>query len=260
MNKQTKAFLRNCLPKQLKPHRILRGPLRGRTIVTSWAHNFSAMAGRIEPGVIGWFKRNAKPGETWLDIGANYGYTTMVLADLVGRNGNVYGFEPKLETAGCLAATVAANRYSQITVVPMALSTVETIACKRFTTEGSMAVGAEFGSIEGPVETLTVARLDWLWPRIAGERAIDGIKIDVQGMELDVLRGMTRLLRMHTPKLLVEIHAGVNRRELLDLLESCGYEPRGAAVYEENSAEPLYRDNFSYSFTKRVGAPVLQER
>lgn len=261
MNRQFKAFLRRLLPARVKPHRILGGPLRGHTMVTSWQHNFSSLVGRTEPAVIAWFDRNAKPGETWLDIGANYGYTALALADRVGPNGHVYAFEPKLETAGCLAGTVAANRLSQITVVPMALSTCDTIASNRFTTAGSMAVGAQSGTVEGPVETLTVARLDWLWPRIAGDRGIDGVKIDVQGMEIDVLRGMTKLLRMHTPKLIVELHSGVDRREFLDLLESCGYERRGAPVHDEASAEPEYRDNFSYSFNKRVvGAPVLMER
>jgi FkbM family methyltransferase len=248
MNTKLKGFLRDLLPTRVKPHTILAGPLRGRTMVTSWRHNFTSLTGRTEPAVIAWFEQNVKAGETWLDIGANYGYTAMVLADCVGHDGRIYAFEPKLETAGCLAETVAANRLNQVTVIPMALSTCETLAFKSFTTSGSMAVGAERG-LEGPLETLTIARLDWLWPRIAGDQKIDGVKIDVQGMELDVLRGMVRLLRAHTPKLIVEVHTGVDRRELLDLLESCGYERSGAAVLPEpGSAQPLYRDNFSYAF------------
>jgi len=44
---------------------------------------------------------------------------------------------------------------------------------------------------------------------------IDGVKIDVQGMELDVLSGMKRLLKTYTPKLIVELHPGVDRDALL---------------------------------------------
>ena len=40
------------------------------------------------------------------------------------------------------------------------------------------------------METILVARLEWLWPQICGGQAqIDGIKIDVQGMEIETLRG-----------------------------------------------------------------------
>jgi hypothetical protein len=49
-------------------------------------------------------------------------------------------------------------------------------------------------------------------------------------MELNVLRGMTSLLRKYRPKLAVEIHSGVNRNELLDLVKSAGYVPEGRPI------------------------------
>jgi FkbM family methyltransferase len=182
-----KAFLRNMLPRQVKTHRILAGPLRGHKMVTSWHRNFSGLTGRTEPGVNSWFAKNAHAGETWLDIGANYGCTALRLADLVGPMGRVFAFEPKLDTCGNLAETVAVNRMAQIVVVPVALGSNEDLDVRRFATSGSMAVGTDLA--DGPPETLMVARLDWLWPRIAGGHSpIHGVKIDVQGMELEVMR------------------------------------------------------------------------
>src|SRR5882762_4569825 len=78
-----KAFLRNFLPRQVRAHRILAGPLRGRKMVTSWYHNFTSLTGRTEPDVNSWFAKTVREGETWLDIGANYGYTALALAGLV---------------------------------------------------------------------------------------------------------------------------------------------------------------------------------
>ena len=66
--------------------------------------------------------------------------------------------------------------------------------------------------------------LDAIWDGIAdGDPVVHGIKIDVQGMELDALRGMRRLLARHRPKIVLEIHRDVPRDDVLALLESCGY-------------------------------------
>jgi hypothetical protein len=95
-----------------------------------------------------------------------------------------------------------------------------------------------------------VARLDWLWDRICGgRRVINGVKIDVQGMEIEAVKGMLGLLGEFGPKLVLEVHRGVDRGELLDLIESVGYCRRGEPVdpAAENSG-PLYLDDRSYSF------------
>ena len=164
----------------------------------------------------------------------------------MGSRGRVFAFEPKLVTCGYLSETVRLNGLSQVTVVPVALGTPKFLELTQFQTSGSMVVG--FGMATGPSETVLVTELDWLWPRISGDRRpIDGIKIDVQGMELDVLRGMKRLLKAYTPKLVLELHAGVDRDAVLDLLESCGYQRQGMPVYA--STDALYHDNLSYAFT-----------
>jgi hypothetical protein len=99
-------------------------------------------------------------------------------------------------------------------------------------------------------ETIMLARLDWLWPRICGEnQQIDGVKIDVQGMETEVLWGMRDLLKKHAPKLVIELHKGVNRDELLSLVTSQGYSlPPTAIEPIPGENEPLYLDDRSYAF------------
>ena len=75
-----KETIRELLPRRLKAHRILAGPLRGAKIVTSWHDYPGAILGRTERPLLGWFQANVQPGQTWLDIGAHYGYTAIALA------------------------------------------------------------------------------------------------------------------------------------------------------------------------------------
>ncbi|HEY6210465.1 MAG TPA: hypothetical protein VIW28_15495, partial [Gemmatimonadales bacterium] len=115
------AHIRWLMPRAIRPHRILAGPLRGRTIVTSWHDYPGAILGRTERALLRWFERNVKAGETWLDAGAHYGYTAIALSELVGRSGRVFAFEPVLATAGHLARTRALNDLPQLIVVPFGL-------------------------------------------------------------------------------------------------------------------------------------------
>jgi hypothetical protein len=55
--------------------------------------------------------RNAKPGQVALDVGANHGYYTLLLADLVGPNGKVHAFEPNPRLAELLGQNIALNGY-----------------------------------------------------------------------------------------------------------------------------------------------------
>jgi hypothetical protein len=75
MDEKIKRFLRRFLPRNIRSQRIFWGPLRGHKIVTSWYDYPSAILGRTERALIEWFSRNVKVNETWLDVGAHYGYT-----------------------------------------------------------------------------------------------------------------------------------------------------------------------------------------
>src|SRR5436190_11305500 len=122
-----KAQLRRLLPRAIRPHRILGGRLRGFRIVTSWHDYPGAITGRTERGLLAWFENNVRRGETWLDVGAHYGYTAIALSRLVGAKGRVFAFEPMLATAGCLDRTRALNGLSQLTLIPCALGTPESV-------------------------------------------------------------------------------------------------------------------------------------
>jgi FkbM family methyltransferase len=249
-----KTHFRRLLPRGIRPHRILWGPLRGCWIVTSWHDYPGAIIGRTERPLLNWFEHNARVGETWLDIGAHYGYTALALSRLVGRGGRVFAFEPDLATAGFLAQMRILNRLDQLTVIPCGLGGRESLSLASLPAVRGM-VDSTVASDGRWAESFLVAPLEWLWPRICGERArFDGVKIDVQGMEVDTLTGMTSLLRKFAPKLVIEVHRGVSRRRLLDLLVSFGYSRASAPVAPApGETEPQYFDDHSYSFEPCVG-------
>jgi len=203
--------------------------------------------GRTERDLLDWFQQNVKPGETWLDVGAHYGYTAIGLSRLVGPSGRVFAFEPVVSTAGCVAQTRILNGLTQATVVPCGLGDPESLACFKLPLERGMADQTLIADAERWWESIQIARLDWLWPRLnGGIDAIDGVKIDVQGMEIDALRGMEDLLRRQHPKLVIELHDGVDRTTVLDLLARTGYQTRCCAIEPQGDAR--FKDNHSYAF------------
>ena len=159
-------------------------------------------------------------------------------------------FEPVVSTAGCVAQTRGLNGLRQATVVPCGLGAPESVAYLKLPLERGMADQTLSGDAERWWEPIQIARLDWLWPLLnSGIDAIDGVKIDVQGMEIEVLRGMEDVLRRQHPKLVVELHAGVDRSTVLDLLARAGYQTKGCAIEPQSNEE--FKDNRSYVFVAK---------
>jgi len=236
------------LPKSVRPHRILAGPLAGQRIVTSWHDYPAAIAGYTERELLSWFAQNVEPGKTWLDVGAHYGYTAIALCRLVGPQGRVFAFEPMSRTAGHLAHTRCLNRLAQMTVLPFALGASSELSLMQLpVVRGMVDSTVQAG---GWHETFLITSLDWFWPLICGgQERIDGIKIDVQGMEVEVLQGMRDTLTKWKPRLVVEVHAGVDRSRLLDLIQAAHYSRKADPIEPmDGETEPRYLDNRSYAF------------
>lgn len=230
MNPTLKRGLRRLLPRTLEAHTIYAGPLRNWRIVTSWHDYPAAILGRTERPLLDWFAQNVHAGETWLDIGAHYGYTALALCNRVGTHGRVFAFEPMLRSAGCISETRRLNHLTQLVVVPLALGNSPGFAVEHLPVERGMVDSTlktapdDLSNGHRWHETLFVTQLDQLWQGLCGnDNHIDGIKIDVQAMELEVLRGMEHLLRAQHPKLVVEVHEGVSRTDLVSLLARIGY-------------------------------------
>jgi FkbM family methyltransferase len=217
-------------------------------MVTSWHDYPAGILGKTEAGLLEWLFRSVCPGETWLDIGAHYGYTSLAMSELVKDAGRVFAFEPMIATAGHLNETRAIGDLRNLSVIPFALGCpAGHIEIQHLPTTRGMI---DSGLRGAPSEMLIVADFDSVWPGICGgDPTIHGVKIDVQGMELFVLRGMREALSEYRPKLVIELHHGVDRRGVLELLAACGYtKPATAIDPVPGEAAPRYLDDHSYAF------------
>lgn len=248
-----RSWLRPLLPRAIRPRRIIAGPLRGTWLVTSW-HDYSAgLTGRTERALLDWFGHHVRPGDTWLDVGAHYGYTAFAMARLVGPHGRVFTFEPVAATAGYMDRGRELNGLAQITVVPLGLGSPRTLEIRRLPLTRGMADSTLPPGATRRFVTVPVAHFDWVWPLLhGGNPAIHGVKIDVQGMELEVLTGMQDTLRRWRPQVVVELHAGVDRARILSLLREIGYSTAGVPVDPvRDEGTPLFLNDRSYAFDPR---------
>jgi len=182
-------------------------------------------------------------------VGAHYGYIALALSALVGPTGRVFAFEPVLATAGQLSRMRVLNHLNHLTVVPLGLSAATELQSIEVSLVRGMADHSL--SVHGTaVDRIFAVGLDTVWPSLArGDEKVHGVKIDVQGMELEVLRGMQGILLASRPRLVLELHEGVDREAILMLLAKAGYVGTGEAVWPPMDSDPReLLDNRSYCF------------
>ena len=154
----------------------------------------NASSGGLEPGVRRVLQALLRPGMRAADVGANVGLLTLAMAVAVGSSGRVRAFEPEARARRQLAKTLHLNGLRQVQLSDAAVGAEP----GRLTFHESPVIGHsslydlpedERGG-ERAVQ-VEVVRLDDAVP--PGE-PLDVVKIDVEGAELDVVRGMGRLL------------------------------------------------------------------
>ena len=183
------------------------------------------MLGTSAPGLQAAFQLFAQPKMTALDVGANVGFCSILLARLVGAHGNVVSFEPMASNARMIGRNAKANAYAHISVHELALGKVDghvAFAVSENPNWGKLASLGAPAKMSGE-QSVRVVRLDSL----IRERTVpppDLIKIDVEGGETDVLEGAAETLRSARPILLIDLH-GTNAA-VARILEEQGYDAR----------------------------------
>lgn len=151
------------------------------------------------------FRAAVAPGATVLDIGANIGAYTVLFALWTGRAGRVVAFEPAPASLAGLARQVKLNGVAdRVEIVAAAMSDREGRAL--FDCDGASGANALIptAAAVGRAECVRTMSID----AFCAARGIrpDVIKVDVEGAELDVLRGARQTIASCSPALFVEIH------------------------------------------------------
>lgn len=156
--------------------------------------------------------RAVRPGMVCVDIGANLGYHALLMADLAGPGGRLLAVEPNPAMARLLQANLDINGFGpRARVLAAALGDGQAASGFLAIPHGepknaALIPGAAAGrAAEGAaVLDVPVLALDSLagdWPRI------DLVKIDAEGAEDAILRGMAAILRRDRPLLVLEFNA-----------------------------------------------------
>lgn len=168
------------------------------------------------------------------DIGANSGYYGILAAHLSKGKTKTFSFEPLSEYASLIEESVNLNRLeNQVRVFKTALGDKETTATIELAGSGSSLVPGFLGAKSNhPKREIAVSRLDDLVEK-QNLPLPHFIKIDVEGFELEVLKGSPKTLNRALPILFIEVASTLNRdtgdfvnksaNQVFDLLTGLGY-------------------------------------
>lgn len=205
--------------------------------------------GVFEAEVTKLIKENLSNGMVAIDVGSDMGYFTAIMAKKVGINGRIFAFEPiswgynrTLENLYLNnLKNVIMSKYalfdksgSTVIISPGKESRVDPEVNRVIDNKNSLHV--DLIKFDDYIEGINIDRIDL-------------IKIDCEGAELNILKGMKKTLLKYNPKLIVEVHLdkikhyGFTKADLLDFLANMDY------VYEKIS-NTLEEEHFYFKILK----------
>jgi FkbM family methyltransferase len=184
-----------------------------------------------ERPIVALFRRFVRPGDIFLDIGANLGFYSFFVGAICGRDGEVHAFEANPRLRMHLMRSIELNRHQaniQLNSVAvgrtntmMQLYGVERIGCSSLYQHEWLNRNT---SVTVPVTTIDEYR------RNRKLRRIDAVKIDIEGAELDAFHGMANTFEECPPWIIV--------CELMPALNTHGATPQDN-LRRASSAEPM---------------------
>jgi len=184
---------------------------------------FRSISGTEEPEM-SLLKSLVKSGDHVLDIGANFGAYTKVLSEIVGSKGSVRSFEPIPEMNAYLTSHLDKTGLENVKLESLAVTSFtgkSFFHIPKFSHKGENFYEAHL-SDKGELEVSTI-KLDDL--NFSSKIAF--VKCDVEGAELEVLRGGAKFLEEHKPILMLEIndsHQSENGKAIIQFLADYGYQ------------------------------------
>ncbi len=175
-----------------------------------------------------------RPGDRAVDVGANNGMLTLLMARLVGAEGSVDALEPNPICAARIRRSMELNKLSQVRLHVCAVGDAEGTATLRQTSPhtGTSTLGALPEAEKGGIHrefAVRVATGDSIL--LPDSRPVRVLKMDVEGYECSALRGLRGLIDRDHPAIITEVDArwlarcGGTPHDLELLLREMGYSP-----------------------------------
>lgn len=202
------------------------------------------LLGLHEPNTFEVFRQLILPGMVVADIGANRGYFSIFLDDLVGGSGSVFAFEPVPGTFAALERALERNNSCHVKAVKKAVTNVDAVTQFYLSHTHYMAsLDANWAGRSGGTIDVEGVQLDTFFA--SQSRGPDFIKMDIEGGGVYALPGMENVIRSYEPCMLLESHTPEEDRAIGHALSLIDY-----AVFRCGSKIPVsnlakdYRDRF----------------
>ncbi|MEK7263732.1 MAG: FkbM family methyltransferase [Bacteroidota bacterium] len=171
---------------------------------------------RYEQAETDLIKSILKPGNTFVDVGANIGYYSLLASQCVGEKGKVYSFEPAPNNFSLLQKNIAANKLQNIIATQKAIAEKQGIL--RLFMDEHLSGGHQIfdsGLKSHSVDVETISLDEFFLPKNV---KIDLLKIDIEGAEMFALEGVKKTIASNpTMKLITEFYPV--------MIERCGFSP-----------------------------------
>lgn len=152
--------------------------------------------------------RLIKPGMKVIDVGANFGYYSLLMALSVGSTGKVVAIEPNPTIAEILSRTLDLNGYSWVKLVARAASATEhqllTLFQPKNEPKNTAVVPDNWPPDAGTIFRTQSTTIDAVAAELGG---VDFIKIDAEGAEFDIIDGMQKTIEQYRPMIIIEYNA-----------------------------------------------------
>lgn len=184
-----------------------------------------------EPETVRWLEKNLAIGDVFWDIGANVGAYTLIAANLVGDQGDVISFEPEPSNFYALNRNIRLNKFSNVTPLCLALADENKVFEISLSSFEPGSASHDWGLIKkdsahledgGMTQKILCANGDFIinelkipLPKI--------LKIDVDGAELLVIKGLDKILKFNVAHLIIEL-SQVNYKIAMSRLKDLGFE------------------------------------
>lgn len=228
------------LGRETRPRKIVRGLASGYRICVSPVDHLGYLIGTSEPHLQGIIREYVAAGDTVYDIGANIGYVSLSLAKSVGPSGRVIAFEPVPKSVDYFRESVKINHLTNVQLMECAASdrcgeAVIRIA-ENLSTASLVWHRKNPSATQLTIRTVQIDQLvesgDLSCPRF--------VKIDVEGSEGSVLKGMERTVAAAKPVLFIEC-SEAGRETTWTLLRDLGYHCQSAITRKQIDSFEEYR-------------------
>ncbi len=167
-----------------------------------------------EPYIVNASKSEIQKGDIIVDIGANIGYYALLESRLVGDEGRVYAIEPVPRNMELLKESIKLNKYSNIETFQLAIGKENKLDYIYIPDKLNWSSMIKHDSSRVSVENKMLINVVSLDEFLRGRPQPDLIRMDVEGYETEIVKGMSGLLNSAKPlKILMEVHFSVIENE-----------------------------------------------